>query len=240
MSEDISLLEQVREALRADTRIGFDEASIVLSLADDQLVIAGEVADIAAKRRALRRAAALLGGRGIVDRLHVRPAVAMADGMIRDHVRDALIDEPALSRCRLREWVKGDLQLVRDPPEATETIDIRVEDGVVTLDGEVMGLAQKRLAGAFAWWVPGSRDVINGLGVAPAEVDNDFEIADAVRLVLEKDPFVNADQLRVGARRAVVALDGLVPSESERDMAERDAWYVFGVEDVVNRIEVKP
>jgi hypothetical protein len=91
--------------------------------------------------------------------------------------------------------------------------------GVVTLDGDVIGLGQKRLAGALAWWVPGSRDVINGLGVTPPEVDNDFEIADAVRLVLEKDPFVNADQLRVGVRNAVVALDGIVPTADERDMA---------------------
>jgi hypothetical protein len=37
-----------------------------------------------------------------------------------------------------------------------------------------------------------------------------------VRLVLEKDPFVNADQLRVGVINAVVA-----------------------VEDVINRIEVR-
>jgi osmotically-inducible protein OsmY len=236
---EIDLLDRVREVLRADTRIGFDEEEIVLSLSDDQLVIAGEVADIAAKRRALRRAAAAIKGRGIVDRLHVRPAVAMADGMVRDLVRDALLEEPALSQCRLREWVKGNPELVREPPGAEETIDIRVEDGVVTLDGEVTGLAQKRLAGALAWWVPGSRDVINGLGVAPAETDNDFEIADAVRLVLEKDPFVNADQLRVGVRHAVVALDGFVPTEAQRDMAECDAWYVFGVEDVINRIEVK-
>ena len=239
MTKDADLLERVREALRADTRIGFDEEPIVLSLSDNQLVVAGEVANIAAKRRALRRAAAAAEGCGIIDRLHVRPATEMADGMIRDHVRDALVEEPALSQCRLREWVKGEMELVRDPPNATETIDIRVEDGVVTLDGDVTGLAQKRLAGALAWWVPGSRDVINGLGVTPAEADSDFEIADAVRLVLEKDPFVNADQLRVGARRAVVAFDGIVPSESERDMAERDAWYVFGVEDVINRVEVK-
>jgi osmotically-inducible protein OsmY len=40
-------------------------------------------------------------------------------------------------------------------------------------------------------------------------------------------------------RRAVVALDGFVLTEVERDMAEWDAWYVFGVEDVLNRIEVK-
>jgi osmotically-inducible protein OsmY len=242
MAEDrgrLDLLDRMREALRQDTRIGFDEAAVVLSLSDDLLVIGGEVADIGAKRRALRIVAAAMEGRGFVDRLHVRPAVAMEDGEIRDLVRDALLEEPALSQCRLREWIKGRPELVREPLGAVESIDIRVEDGVVTLDGEVTGLAQKRLAGALAWWVPGSRDVINGLGVAPAEEDSDFEIADAVRLVLEKDPLVNADQLRVGARRAVVALDGFVPTESQRDAAEWDAWYVFGVEDVLNRIEVK-
>jgi osmotically-inducible protein OsmY len=239
MTEDTALLERVREVLRADTRIGFDEASITLSVDGKELVISGEVLDIRAKRRALGRAAALVEDRGIVDRLHVRPAVAMEDGMIRDLVRDALLDEPALSQCRLREWVKGELRPVRDPPGARETIDVHVEDGVVTLDGEVTGLAEKRLAGALSWWVPGSRDVINGLGVAPPEVDSDFEIVDAVRLVLERDPFIDADQLRVGAKHAVVALDGLVPTQSERQMAEHDAWYVFGVEDVLNQIVVK-
>ena len=33
---------------------------------------------------------------------------------------------------------------------------------------------------------------------------------------------------------------GLVPSEAEREMAEFDAWYVFAVDKVDNRIEVQP
>ena len=239
MNDDAALLEHVREALRGDLQIGFDERPITLSLSDGNLVMEGELADVGAKRRALRKASEAAEGRFIIDRLRVQPAVPMEDGTIRDLVRDALLDEPALSQCRVRLWSKGDLQAVRDPPGATGTIDIRVENGAVTLDGDVIGLGQKRLAGALAWWVPGSRDVINGLGVEPPEVDNDFEIADAVRLVLEKDPFVNADQIRVGVRNAVVALDGIVPTEDERDMAEHDAWYVFGVEDVINRIEVR-
>jgi osmotically-inducible protein OsmY len=34
-------------------------------------------------------------------------------------------------------------------------------------------------------------------------------------------------------------LEGLVPTESERDMAERDAWHVFGVDKVRNEVEVR-
>jgi hypothetical protein len=95
----------------------------------------GELADVAAKRRA---------SRFIIDRLHVPPATPMKDGTIRDLLRDALLDEPALSHCRVREFVKGDLRPVRDPPAATGTLDIRVEDRVFTLDGDLTGLEQKR------------------------------------------------------------------------------------------------
>jgi osmotically-inducible protein OsmY len=155
MPDDSLLLEHVRDVLRADLRIGFDEQAIFLTLADGDLVIEGEVADVSTKRRALRKAAAAIEGRSIVDRLHVRPATPMADSEIRDLVRDALLEEAALSQCRLREFVKGAPEPARDPADATGTIDIRVDDGVVTLDGDVTGLAQKRMAGALAWWEPG-------------------------------------------------------------------------------------
>jgi len=110
----------------------------------------------------------------------------------------------------------------------------------VTLDGEVPGLESKRLAGVLAWWVPGSRDVVNGLGVSPPEEDSDGATTDAVRQALEKDPFVNAAQIRVTTRGGAVTLEGVVPSEAEKEMAEADAWYVFGVGNVTDRLAVEP
>ena len=35
------------------------------------------------------------------------------------------------------------------------------------LNGRMPGLASKRLAGVLAWWVPGARDVVNGIAVEP-------------------------------------------------------------------------
>ena len=113
-----------------------------------------------------------------------------------------------------------------------------MDEGIVTLNGTLPTLARKRLVGVLAWWIPGSLDVINGIAVEPPEQDDVEALEDAVRIVLEKDPFVNAAQIRVGVRKTTVRLTGLVPSETERDMAEFDAWYVFGVDKVVNEIEV--
>jgi osmotically-inducible protein OsmY len=119
-------------------------------------------------------------------------------------------------------------------------IQVSVTDGVVLLDDHVTSLIQKWLAGVLAWWVPGSRDVINGMEVVSLQEDSDEEIAKAVRLVLGKDPFVNVERIRVRVKKAVVTLEGDAPSAPQKEMAEFDAWYVFAVDKVDNRMEVRP
>jgi len=171
----------------------------------------------------------------IVDRLKVAPAETMGDAEVRDRVFRVLTEEPALERCSIRGSAEAGSEAV---PDAGGRIIVEVSDGVVTLNGEVPSLSHKRLAGVLAWWVPGVRDVINGLEEVPPEEDSDDELIDAVRLVLEKDPFVNADRIRVDSKDWIVTLEGFVPRESMGQMAERDAWYVLGVKSVVNKIAV--
>lgn len=234
------VLDRARTALRSEPRLDLHRTPVTLSFANGIMTAEGEVDNIAVKKLALERIAALPEVTGIVDRLHVRPAQVMADGQIRDLVRNALLAEPALAEVEVHEVIKGEELLVRAPATgARGTIAVRVENGVVILDGEVPSFAEKSLAGVLAWWVPGSRDVINGLGVEPPEEISDDEITEAVRVALEKDPFVNAAQVRAVTRNRVVTLTGLVPTPSEREMAEFDAWYVFGVDRVVNRIAVR-
>jgi len=202
------------------------------------LTLEGEVKDIAMKKLCLEAAAAVPGVDGIVDRLRVRPSQRMGDREIRDHVRDALLGEPAFADMAFGEIDRGEWHRLREPPGFRGDVAIEVQDGVVTLTGAVPGLVEKRLAGVLAWWVPGVRDVVNGLAVDPPEPESEAGLTDAVRIALEKDPFVNDGQIRVRTHGTVVMLTGLVPTESEREMAELDAWAVFGVDKVINRVEV--
>jgi osmotically-inducible protein OsmY len=241
MPTTLEVLDAVRRALASERRIGPHAPDLAMNFNAGVLTLEGELPDIAAKKLAVEHAAAVPGVDGIVDRLHVSPASRMGDKEVRDHVRRALEQEPAFGELALSEMVKREEATVRHPAGRRRGwIRLSVEDGVVTLDGEVPGLEYKRLAGVLAWWVPGSRDVINGLAVVPDDPDNDAEITDAVRMVLEKDPLVDAGQIIVGTVNAAVTLAGLVPTESEREMAEMDAWYVFGVDRVHNRIQVGP
>jgi osmotically-inducible protein OsmY len=237
--ETSTRIKEVRSALEHEPRIELHNHRLEISFEpDDSLILEGELPNIAAKKLALRHAAAVPGVLAIVDRLRVTPSRRMGDGEIRDHVRNAFAEEPVLDQCGIRTEQSGHWQVFRQARATPRcSIDLAVEDGVVTLNGQVTSLSQKRLAGVLAWWVPGSCDVINGLEVVPVQRDSDDEITEAVKLVLEKDPLINASRVRIRTRDAAVMLEGLVANESEKEMAEADAWYVIGVDRVDNRLE---
>ena len=234
------LREKALVAMRSEKRIGphFKPALFIID-DDGTATIQGEVDTIAVKRLALERLAATQGVSGIVDRLRIKPAMAMSDDGILDHLRKAYYDEPSFRQLSLKERKDSKVTLVRGAVDgARGEIEIEVKQGVVVLNGRVPGLASKRLAGVLAWWVPGSRDVINGIAVEPPEEDAPIQIEEAVRIALEKDPLLDASQIRIGVRHQTIRLTGGVRSEAERDAAEWDAWYVFGVDDVINEIQV--
>jgi osmotically-inducible protein OsmY len=239
MTSREDLRERALAALRSEARIGPHFKPERLVIDDDGVVIIdAEVKSIAIKRLALERLAAVPGVSGIVDRLRVEPASPMSDDGVLDHLRKAYYQEPAFQQFALEERDKSQVKLVRAGlPGASGDIAIEVTNGVVTLNGSLPSLAAKRLAGVLAWWVPGVRDVVNGITVDPPEEDAPIQLEEAVRIALDKDPMLDAPQIRVGVRGRVVRLTGWVPSAAARDAAEWDAWYVFGVDDVINEIE---
>lgn len=234
------VLKEVRAAFEREPRINVHRYPVQMEFGDGVLTLEGEVEHIAAKKLSLELAVKVRGVSGIVDRLHVTPSTHMGDGAILDAVRDALLQESTLMNCSIHLMRKGQLETVRDiTHEPHGDMRVSVNEGVVLLDDHVTSLAQKRLAGVLAWWVPGSRDVINGMEIVPDQPDSDEELAKTVGIVLKKDPFVNGDRIMVTARQSVVTLDGQVPSAPQKEMAEFDVWYVFGVDNVVNRLEVR-
>ena len=243
-------LQQVRATLHSEPRIGPAFRPDRLEIDNEgTLTIEGEVASVAAKKRALAQIAALEAVTAIVDRLHVKPAAPMGDAEIRDHLRRFFSQEPAFAGLTVRQMHHESHDPVYQPvyevvaeggPDTRGHIDIEVRSGVITLNGQVPGLNSQRLAGVMAWWVPGVRDVINGLVVEPPEEDAPIRIEEAVHTALERNPYVEAAQVRVGVRRREVRLTGFVASEGLRDMAEQDTWCVLGVDNVINEIVVRP
>ena len=210
-------VKALRAILTEELKFDPNDFPIALRMEDGTIVMEGMVSNVGLKKRALLLAMGLHEVQGVVDRLRVRPSVSMSDDEIRDHMRGALTQESALNGL---------------------DINIEVRDGVVDLEGQVWSLSHKRLAGVLAWWIPGVLDVINSIEVNPPEEDSDGELSDAVRLALEKDRLVDAQSLKVSTNGYVVTLEGVTGCAAEREAAEDDAWFTWGVNDVVNNIVI--
>jgi osmotically-inducible protein OsmY len=240
MKNDRNIINEVAAALEREPAVNLHRFPVRIEFNDGVLILEGELERITAKKKALEAAATVSGVTGIVDRLRLVPATPMEDGAIRDHVCTALLAENLLASCAVWAIVKKKAEVVRKADQEVDgSIDVDVNEGIVTLNGTVPSLSAKRLAGVLTWWVPGCRDVVNGIEISPPEEDNDDEVVDAVRLILEKDPFVNASQVRVTCRNHSVTLEGIVKNETERHMAEEDCWYVFRVGQVTNLLRVE-
>ena len=78
----------------------------------------------------------------------------------------------------------------------------------------------------------------NAIDVLSEDEDLYNPLTDTVRMMLEKDPLVNADWLRVGTAAGIVALEGQLPSDEQHEAALQDTWVIPGVQDIFDRIVV--
>ena len=234
---------KVHAALEREPRINIHRHPIRIESKDGAVTLEGEVADVAAKKLALNLASSAAAGadgvRGVVDRLRVAPGEARGDGAVRDSLARILLEQPEFRNCTLRMRTNERILLLHEAKaDPVGEIEISVTDGVIVLEGHVISVSHRLFAGVLAWWTPGRRDVINALALEPRYEERDDEVTEALRLALEADPLLEADQIRPHTRDWVVTLDGAVPTEEQRRRAELDAWSLAGVERVVNRLQV--
>jgi osmotically-inducible protein OsmY len=231
--------KQVHAALERESRVNLHRHPVRIESADGTVTLEGEVADVAAKQLALQLAGAVQGVRSVVDRLRVAPGERRGDGAVRDSAARLLLQQPELRGCSLNVRTNEKIEVLhRVADDAAGEIQLSVTDGVVVLEGHVISQSHRRFAGAVAWWTPGRRDVINALEVRPAYEDRDDEVAEVMRLVLEADPELDADQIRTNCNGKVVFLDGTVPNDQQKRRAEQDAWSLAAIRGVVNRLEI--
>ncbi|MGH8165975.1 MAG: BON domain-containing protein [Woeseiaceae bacterium] len=230
MSEN-DLLQAIDAALWRHPRLRARPNDLEINIENDTIVLDGTLDDIASKRLIPRIIESTSDGHTVLDRLRLRQEQPRTDPEVAKAVERILAEEPVFEDYHI---LPG--EIANDAPVRERIVCVKVTNGAVRLSGTVGSLSHRRVAEALAWWVPGCLDVRNRLYVSPDELDNDAEITDALRLVLEMDPWIDATHLGVHTRDRVVTLTGTLPGEEQKRMAENDAWYIAGVHDVDNRI----
>ncbi|MGZ8218666.1 BON domain-containing protein [Methylomagnum sp.] len=235
-----ALIKSILADLEQDSRVDARHFPIRVKAEDGTLVLEGTVADIAAKRIARHIAHSRSHEAPVLDRLRVAVPESEGAGKLRDEVVNLLQTEAAFNTSGLYLRDGDRLEAVREVRDewGNHRVEIEAQDGTVILTGEVLSLTHRRMAEVLAWWAVGCESVENLLHVVPPEQETDDELADAIRMVMEKDPLVRADQLQIKAQHGQVTLAGTLLSNEERYLAVQDAWYVPGVQDVVDGILV--
>ncbi len=122
------------------------------------------------------------------------------------------------------------------PMVPDNTVKITVREGWLTLEGEVHNWFQKNAAENAVHFLQGVRGIYNAITIQPSEISNDIE-AD-IRLSLQRNAILDADEVIVDVVGSKVTLRGKVRTHTEKDEAQRVAWTCPGVTSVTNDLSV--
>jgi len=116
-------------------------------------------------------------------------------------------------------------------------INVKVENGVVTLNGGVEWEYQRSAAVSQIENLVGVRRIINNIEVKGSQPVKD--IKERIREALHRSASIDAEKIDVKTKGDTVTLSGTVRSWTEREDAENAVWSAPGIINVVNNLEIE-
>lgn len=216
MKTDFELQKDVIEELRWDPSI--KEKEIGVAVKEGVITLSGNVESYPEKQAAERAVERVFGVKAVANELEVK--------LPTDRVRpDTEVAHKAL------EALAWDIQV----PD--EKLKVKVEDGWVTLSGDVQWAYQRDAAMRAVRNLAGVRGVINKLTVTPPSVSA-YDVTKKIKEALHRRAERDAERIVVVTKDNVVTLKGTVPTFAERRAAEGAAWAAPGVKEVHDEIVV--
>jgi osmotically-inducible protein OsmY len=217
MKTDLELQKDVMNELKWEPSI--EAAEIGVSVRDGVVTLSGYVDSFYKKWAAERAAARVFGVKAVAEELKVRlpGSLERADEDIARAVSDAL------------EW---------NVAVPHDRVEVQVQDGVVTLSGEVDWWYQKDAAGDVARKLVGVVLVSNLITIKPAVKPQD--VKDKIESAFQRNALLDARRVTVETHGGKVILRGSVRNWAEREQVEQAAWAAPGVSEVESHIMFSP
>jgi len=215
MRSDMELQKDVAAELKWEPRLREEEIGVTVR--DGVVTLTGFVPDYSQRRIAAKAAERVAGVRAVAQELKVKvpDAFHRSDTEIAHQVVNALA------------W---DIEVPH------EKIKAKVEDGWVTLEGEVDWQYQRNAAERAVRYLAGIKGVLNVVTIKPHASPDD--VARHIKAALHRSAEADAKKVTVTASDGKVTLTGTVRSWPERADVERAAWSASGVTAVDDRLAV--
>ncbi len=213
--DDLNLKSLVDEELAWEPSL--DAANIGVGVKEGVVTLMGYVNSYAQKLAAERAAQRVKGVRAIAEDLEVRFA---------EHAWSS-DDEIAIRAANVIDW---------DSSIPKGKVKTKVENGYVTLSGQVDWRYQAKRARDHIAALSGVRGVTNLINVKPHATPGD--IKQRIEKALTRSAELEAKAIEVKVLDGQVTLEGKVDAWHDRDVARQAAWAAPGVKNVVDHIRI--
>ncbi len=215
MKTNLELQRDVQNAIRWEPLL--HEAPIGVTAKDGVVSLSGVVDSYVKKMEAENAAKGVLGVKAVVEHIEVvfPNSWSTTDSAIALTVIRALENNYAFPEDKVR---------------------VTVEDGWVTLEGQLPWQYQKEQAKNCITYLRGIKGVLNKI-VIRSETQDTIE-EKAIRAALHRNLALNDNDIRVVVLRNKVILSGVVGSMYQKEEAARIAWKTPGIWNVANHLAV--
>ena len=215
MKSDIQIQKDVMEELKWEPFLKASEIGVAVK--NGIVTLSGQVDTYSKKLSAEKAAKRMAGVKAIAEdiQIGVSPAYNKPDTEIAEAVLNAL------------KWHT----VVQE-----EKLKIKVENGNVTLEGEVEWEFQRINAKTAIENIAGVRSVINLITVKPKIAASDIERK--ISAAFHRNATIDAGKITAEVMGSRVTLRGMVRSFTEKEDAENAAWAAPGVTGIDSKLEI--
>lgn len=215
MKTDTQIQQDVMEELKWQPYLKASEIGVAVK--DGIVTLSGTVNSYSKKLAAENAAKNILGVRAVAEDISIRllPDSRKSDADLAAAVLNALKWHSAVQE---------------------DKVKIKVEDGWVTLEGQVEWEFQKAAAKSAIENLVGVKGVTNKIVITPK-----VEIKDVKRqisLAFHRSATIDSEKVSVNTSGDTITLEGKVRSLAEKKDAERAAWLAPGVRAIENKLEI--
>lgn len=212
-NEELQL--DVLEAINWEPLLNASEIGVIVK--DGVVTLTGTVDSFAKKKEAENAAKSVAGVKVVVEKIDVK--LDKIFGKKDDH-------DIANDLIKAVKW---------NPQIPKEQITAKVEDGWVTLEGEVEWNYQREAAYDIAKYQEGVKGVTNNITIM---INRDQVEREAIERAFRRNLFLDDTFITVNVSNNIVTLTGSVPSWYQKDKAEKIAWNACGVQSINNQLNV--
>lgn len=220
MTTDELIKTNVTDQLFWDGRV--DASAIKISVDEGTVNLEGNVDSLTAKEAASADAWQVNGVNWVNNRLDIQLSTVKAlpsDEQLQSNIRNRL------------EW---------DPEISPFKLNVSVDEGRVTLEGTVDTFWKKIRIESAIRGLRGVIAVTNNLAVVPTEDYTDEAIAADIVASMERNRWLEPEDVNLTVEKGEVTLTGSVPTWSAKRAAHDAALYTPGVIMVEDRLQVRP